>query len=141
LNPVKYKLSNRIRINNNIKEFTYRLFDLNRNKYPLDMSNVKIHYASNVNELETYFTLYKDEYTYISIPNTNYNYGLIQQLDIIDVVGKDYENVLMVLDNNYFYYDKKLSSFNSTKNDNLYLKILYLNILQNDCSLKDLICI
>ena len=50
---------------------------------------------------------------------------MIDRVDINEVVGKDYENVLMVLDNNYFYSNNKLSSYNSKKNDYLYLKILY----------------
>ena len=86
---------------------------------------MKIHYASNQEELETYFNIYKDDYIYITIPDTNYNCGFIEKLEIIDVVGKDYENVLMVLDNNFFYSNMKLSSYNSTNNDNLFLKILY----------------
>ena len=124
LNVLSYKLSNRIRINNNIKEFTYRLFGIN-NKHILDLSNVNIHYASTQQELLTYFNLYKKEYIYIKIPNTNYNCGEISVVDINEVVGKDYDNVLMVLDNNYFYSGEKLSSYNSIKNDYLYLKILY----------------
>ena len=125
LEPVKFKLSNKIRINNSIKDFTYRLFDLSLIKYPLDLSNINIHYASNQAELKRYFELYQKEYTYIAIPNTNYESGLLQKVNINDVVGKDYENVLMVIDSNYFYNNQKLSSYNSKKNDYLYLKILY----------------
>ena len=125
LDAVKFKLSNRIRINNNIKEFTYFLFNMKRNKNPLDLSNVNIHYASNKEELLRYFEIYKGDYTYITIPNTNYESGSICKVDINEVVGKDYENILMVLDNNYFYLDCKLSSHNSKKNNYLYLKILY----------------
>lgn len=125
MNAVKYKLSNRIRINNSIKEFTYRLFDLSRNKEALDLSYVKIHYVSNPTELARYFEIYQKGYTYITIPNTNYESGNISRVDINEVVGKDYENVLMVLDNNYFYSNMKLSSYNSKKNNYLYLKILY----------------
>lgn len=69
--------------------------------------------------------MYQKEYTYIAIPNTNYESGLLQKVNINDVVGKDYENVLMVIDSNYFYNNQKLSSYNSKKNDYLYLKILY----------------
>ena len=125
LGAIKYKLSNRIRINNTIKDFTYRLFDLSRNKTPLDLTNVKIHYASNKEELTSYFKIYQDSFTYITIPNTNYDSGNICAVDINEVVGKDYENVMMILDNNYFYSNKKLSSHNSQKNNYLYLKILY----------------
>ena len=125
IGAVKYKLSNRIRINNSIKDFTYRLFDRARKKTPLDLSYVNIHFASTSAELERYFEIYAKEYTYITIPNTNYSCKNINKVDISDVVGKDYENVLMVLDHNYFYSNMKLSSHNSKNNDYLYLKILY----------------
>lgn len=125
LKPLKYRLSNRIRINNSIKEFSYRLFDLSKGKGEIDLSYVKICYVSNELELQTYLNMYKEEYTYIKIPHTNYSTKQIATVDIDEVVGKDYENVLMILDKNYFYTNQKLSSFNSKKNDYLYLKILY----------------
>ena len=125
LGVIKFKLSNKIRISNNIKEFTYRLFDMNKNSNKIDLSSVHIHYASNTDELLTYFKMYQEEYTYITIPDTNYVCGEIVKVNIDEVVGKDYENVLMVLDNKYFYEGSKLSSHNSEKNNYLYLKILY----------------
>ena len=42
LNPSKHKLSNRIRLNESISNFTYRLFDLSLVKYPFDFSNVNV---------------------------------------------------------------------------------------------------
>ena len=125
LEPVKYKLSNRIRINNSIKEFTYRLFDLSLEKHELNLENVMIHYASNQDELNSYFTLYKEDYTYISLPQTNYKCDVINTLNINDVVGKDYDNVLMIMDLKYCYDNMKLCSYDSEENDYLYLKILY----------------
>ena len=125
LQPVKYKLSNRIRINNSIKEFTYRLFDLSLEKYKLNLEDVKLHYASNLEELKMYFEIYKNDYTYISIPNTKYQINDIKHLQISEVVGKDYDNVMMVIDENYYYNKMKLASYDSLSNDYLYLKILY----------------
>ncbi len=125
LAPVKHRLSNRIRINNSIKNFTYRLFDLSLKNYPLDLTDVNICFASNINELNKYLEIYSNEYTYIKVPNANYNSQVINTVEISDVVGKDYENVIMILDNNYFYKNGKLSSYNSIENDYLYLKILY----------------
>lgn len=125
LEPYKFKLSNRIRINNSITNFTYRLFDLSLLKYNLDLENVNLHYASTPEELNRYFDLYKDEFIYIKIPNTNYKCEEICSVSIGDVVGKDYENVLMIMDTNYYYSNNKLSSKDSIKNDYLYLKILY----------------
>lgn len=125
LNPIKYKISNRIRINDSIKEFSYVLFNLNRKRNNLDLSCVKIHYTDNEEDLEMYFKIYGNNHMYIKIPTTNYSSKCIECLQIDEVVGKDYENVLMVLDNNYFYVNGKLSTHNSKKNDYLYLKILY----------------
>jgi hypothetical protein len=123
LNPVKFKLSNRIRINNSISSFTKKLFDLST-KNKLDLSCVRIYYASNKEELETYFNIHSNQYTYIC-SNKKYQNENINTVDILDVVGKDYENVLMVIDTNYYYNKNKLASYDSSDNNYLNLKILY----------------
>lgn len=123
LNPVKFKLSNRIRINNSISTFTKKFFDLSFKKV-LDLSCVKIHYASNKEELETYFNIYHKEYTFIC-SDEKYQNEYINTVGILDVVGKDYENVLMVIDTNYYYNKNKLASYDSSDNNYLNLKILY----------------
>jgi hypothetical protein len=123
LNPVKFKLSNRIRINNSISSFTKKLFDLST-KNKLDLSCVRIYYASNKEELETYFNIHSNEYTYIC-SNKKYQNENINTVDILDVVGKDYENVLMILDSDFYYSKNRLMSFDSKNNDYLNLKILY----------------
>lgn len=123
LNPVKYKLSNKIRINNNISNFTYRLFDLDLNKYPFYFSNIEVLLANNKDELNTYFNMYCNDYIFIDVLNSNFNNT--NSVKIEDVLGNDYENVLIVLDQNFFYKDNKLNTHNSTINDYLYLKLLY----------------
>lgn len=125
LQPCTFSLSNRIRINNSIKDFTYRLFDLSLVKYKLDLEDVTLHYALDSKELKTYFNLYASNYTYIKIPNTNYDCGNITNVTIDDVVGKDYENVLIVMDDKFYYQGEKLQGHESVKNDYLYLKVLY----------------
>ena len=114
-----------LRINNNIKDFTYRLFDLNSKKHKLDLSDVNIHFASTKEELDLYFKMYNHDFAYISIPDTSYHQNVIDETEILDVVGKDYENVLMVIDDKFFYEKGILKSYNSKENDYLYLKILY----------------
>lgn len=123
LNPVKFKLSNRIRINNSISSFTKKFFDLST-KNKLDLSCVTLCYASNIKELETYFNIHSNEYTYIC-SNKKYQNENINTVDILDVVGKDYENVLMILDSDFYYSKNRLMSFDSKNNDYLNLKILY----------------
>lgn len=121
LNPSKHKLSNRIRLNESISSFTYRLFDLSLTKYFLDFSNINIHYASNKTELNAYFKMY-EKYTFIGF-DEKYNWK--NKVEILDVLGNDYENVLMVLDNNFMYSNNKLSVHNASSNAYLYLKLLY----------------
>ena len=121
-NPVKYKLSNKIRINNNIANFTYRLFDLSLKKYPLDFSNVSIIFANNPHELNVHLNRFKEDYVYIDIAN---QFDFKNKVSINEVLGKDYDNVLMILDNNFYYENTKLKTHNSKTNDFLYLKLLY----------------
>lgn len=123
LNPVKYKLSNKIRINNNISNFSYRLFDLSLTKYPFNFSNIDILLANTKKELNTYLTMYSNDYVYIDILNSNSSFPNCVKIE--DVLGNDYENVLLVLDQNFHYTKNKLSAHNSTENDYLYLKLLY----------------
>ena len=123
LNPVKYKLSNKIRINNNISNFTYRLFDLSLLKYPFNFSNIDILLANTKEELDTYLSMYSNDYIYIDILKSDNN--VPNKVLINDVLGNDYENVLIILDQNFHYIDNKLRAHNSRKNDYLYLKLLY----------------
>ena len=122
LNPVKYKLSNKIRINNNISNFTYRLFDLSLEKYPFNFSNVLILFANNVDELNTYVDMYK-EYTFIDL--FNYSLNISNKVSVSDVLGNDYEKVLVVMYSRFYYSDLKLKSRKSEADDFLYLKLLY----------------
>lgn len=123
LNPVKYKLSNKIRINNNISNFTYRLFDLSLSKYPFNFSNVEVVLANNENELTTYINMYSKNFIYIDILNLNYDFP--NRVKIDDVLGNDYENVLIIIDEKFYYKGSKLGAQNSNENDYLYLKLLY----------------
>lgn len=126
LNPLKFKLSNRIRINNSIANFSYRLFNLSLKKYELDFSNVNIHFANSIVELKMYLKMYENDFVHIKM--SEHEIFLNNGVSISEVLGKDYENVLLVLDNNFFYNNDKLSTHNSVDNDYLMLKLLYQGI-------------
>lgn len=123
LNTVKYKLSNKIRINTNITNFSNRLFDLSLTNYNFNFSNIEVILANNNKELDTYLSMYSREYTYIDILNYKNNYP--NKVLVDDVLGNDYKNVVVVVDNNFYYNNKKLMAHNSKNNDYLYLNLLY----------------
>ena len=109
-----YKLHEKIRTNKELAYFITVLFDLNRIHHikPKD-KNINIVYFENLLEAKEYI-LNKHDYTYISYtPNTG-NYGEyceMHQLNFAEVgtahqvIGQEFENVITILDKN-FYYDK-----------------------------------
>ncbi len=110
----KYKLNDKIRINKALASFITVLLDLKR-KHHIETSskNINVVYFENLEDAKQYI-LNKKNYTYISYtPNTG-NYGNrceMHRLNFLksntahQVIGQEFENVITVLDKN-FYYDE-----------------------------------
>lgn len=110
----KYKLNEKIRTNKVLASFITVLLDLKR-KHHIETSskNIDIIYFENLEEAKQYI-LNKKNYTYISYtPNTG-NYGNLCEMHRLNfaksntahqVIGQEFENVITVLDKN-FYYDE-----------------------------------
>ena len=64
-----------------------------------------------------------EDYVYIDLFDNEFNPP--NKVLINDVLGNDYEKVLVVIDHNFHYSNQKLRSYNSKTNDYLYLKLLY----------------
>lgn len=111
LNPVGYKLSNRIRVNNEVADFTRRLFNLSIDKKYPGYSCVKVIYANDDVQLNKYLLDYLRE-NYVFISNGSPNAFSKYSINVNDVIGADYERVLMLVDNNFYYQDGRLKSQN-----------------------------
>lgn len=117
----KYKLNNKIGHNESLSSFIKKLFNFNTinfdNLTKKDYKDINIYFTKNENDASIY-TSYLNRLGWEHIYLTTSRFDL-EALDRVkfssrhsshDVIGQEYENVVIVLDN-YFYYttDNKLS--------------------------------
>ena len=127
-----HKLSDKIRTNIELASFIYTLMNLNR-PVPEDITfnNVDILYANNVEEAKLLIDNYrKKDYTFINYSLSNYFESHFEQYDgdydTHHVIGLEFDNVLMVLDDTFYYDDSNvLRGIGHPNPDYIYTKLLY----------------
>ncbi|EGK8085152.1 hypothetical protein IO401_001410, partial [Campylobacter lari] len=120
ISNVKYKLSKKIRHNEEIASFIYQIFDLNKiNKYKnknYNYNNITIHYEENINSANKYIQYLKNTKNYNHIYLTN---SVRRRETLDDIVfnsdmsahksiGQEYNNILVVIDKYFYYNDNRL---------------------------------
>lgn len=137
-NIMKFSLSKKIRTNKELVNFIKTLFDLKRkNDLKPNNKNVSVLYFNTLVEAKQYI-LSNKKYCYISYtPNTG-NYSPLcyaHYLNFSDigtaheVVGQEFENVLVVLGKHFYYdNDKKLRAYKIQHNPYNPLKMFYQQI-------------
>lgn len=137
LTPLKkFTLSEKIRTNAQMSSFIACLSNLNQpTKYVYD--NVDLLYAETPAEAVKILTLYKTKnFTFINFTKSIYvsspyaKFDLVTTYNTHSVIGQEFDNVIMVLDDS-FYYDeqtKQLKAVVHPNPDYLYLKLLYQGI-------------
>jgi len=130
------RLVYRVRINHELFFFIRNMMQLNEApKYPVKYSNVDVLYANDVTEAEQIAAFYKEkEYTPISFIASEYTDNTVDYY----VIGQEYDNVVITIDNN-FKYNKKgdLETFTNPNPDFLFTKLLY----QNATRVREKLCI
>lgn len=122
-----FRLTKTIRSNKNITLFVNCLLDITKWRKEYCFGNISIKYVPNQNEAVAIAKSTAD-YEYISFTPSNYKGGLGYQVgrkNTHQVIGQEFDNVVMVL-NNYFYYEEGRLKANShpCPNYNL-IKLLY----------------
>lgn len=120
ISNVKYKLSKKIRHNEEIASFIYQIFDLNKiNKYKnknYNYNNITIHYEENIDSANKYIQYLKNTKNYNHIYLTN---SVRRRETLDDIVfnsdmsahksiGQEYNNILVVIDKYFYYNDNRL---------------------------------
>lgn len=125
-----YKLTNKIRTNKDLALFITCLFDLTKYHEEYVFNNVKIIYEPNqlqaVNMAKKMD--FENEYTYITYTPSFYDDALDYQKtdrNTHAVIGQEFENVCMIIDNNFYYENKKLQAVTHPNPDYLFTKLLY----------------
>ena len=112
LEPQKYKLNTKIRCNQEINAFVKNLFDLSKSSPNQIYSNISIQYFNSQIYAKRYLKIIEDDgwkvidYTpdiYNSRPYDMYSINAIDKTH--DVIGQEFDNVVAVIDE-YFYYNK-----------------------------------
>ncbi len=117
-----YALTGRIRTNKNIAEFVNCLYNLkNRVSKYNDMSNINLAFANNFEEASKIVQYYRDKgFIYI-----NFNNELVKfkDYDVSEVIGQEYDKVIVCIDEKFKYLGNKLKS---KDNQNfIYTNLLY----------------
>ncbi|EKE4208793.1 DUF2075 domain-containing protein, partial [Campylobacter coli] len=121
ISNIQYKLSKKIRHNEELAAFIYQMFDLNKvNKYKnknYNYNNTTIHYEKNLDSAKNYIHYLKNTKNYNHIYLTN---SVRRKETLDDIVfdsnisahksiGQEYDNVLVVIDQHFYYNNNKLA--------------------------------
>lgn len=127
------KLKNNIRTNKETDAFTQKLFNLNcRIDIPYKYDKIDIIYADSIDEARQITSYYrrKKGYTFIEYTKWKRSQSSINEysgdINTHQVIGQEYDNVVMVLDDNFYYTDKgHLETKEHPSGNYLFSKLLY----------------
>lgn len=127
LNPLSFKLTNSIRINNELYYFTRAIFDLNYQMVSFNHQDIEVSYAATINDLNRLLTYYDQSgYELIAYPNScqyqvkSYGYEM--------VIGNEFNKSMLIIDSDFIYEEEKLK----TKGNPFFLKenLLYQGLVR-----------
>ena len=126
-----YKLSNKIRINREIASFIRILFGKENIQPNQLFPNVKLYYKPK-NSWRSFIDYLENKQGYVYIPYTPsmynfdyYEYNRDTSTNTHHVIGQEFNKVVMVLGDMFYFKDGKLSSFKHPNSDYLYTSLLY----------------
>lgn len=112
VSPKHFKLTEKIRTNKEIASFTKNLFDLSKRNQTQEYSNIYLQYFSNNLEAKEYMEILKNQgwkiINYTPSRFHTYPYDHFQNFlddSVHNVIGQEFDNVVVVLDQ-HFYYDQ-----------------------------------
>lgn len=127
------KLTDKIRTNKETDAFTKKLFNLDCNvDVPYKYEKIDILYADSIEEARQITSYYrrKKGYTFIEYTKWRRSQSPINEyfgdINTHEVIGQEYDSVIMVLDDNFYYTDKRrLETKEHPSGNYLFSKLLY----------------
>lgn len=123
------KLTTKIRTNKEIALFITCLRDLSKFREEYTFKNVKIIFENDKQKaVNLAKTMANDGYTYISYTASFYNKELEYQksdLNTHQVIGQEFDGVVMVMDENFYYEGRILKGKTHPNPDYIYTQLLY----------------
>lgn len=133
----KYELSDRIRTNKELISFMRQMIDLNDTpKEHMNYPNISLNYANDSTEARLLLNYYHNrDFIFINFSKTNYGhspyseYIFEEDFDTHHVIGQEFDNVVILMDNSFFYNSANtLSSISHPNPDYLYPNLFYQGI-------------
>ncbi len=127
---VSFTLSKKIRTNREIAAFISGLFDLNKINRNFEYTNIEILYSSCREVTQCMIKQYNSMgYIYINHTPSSYYHGsfdsLPQTINSHHVIGLEFDNVLVVINNDFFYQDSRLNAIKHPNPNYIYTQLLY----------------
>ncbi len=129
LNPIEtYLLSDRIRANRELFSFTTSIMDLKKKaRKNINFSAVSLCYAGDIIEAKYIVEYFKDKnYAFVDYSNLYNTFG---GYDIHQVIGQDFDKVVMVMDRKFFYNEEgSLQAYQDDDIEYIYTQLFYQGI-------------
>lgn len=139
-----YKLTNKIRTNKELALFITCLRDLSKYRPEYSFPNVRIIFEPDqMKALLRARELELEGYTYISYTPSIYKSRLDYQVSVHNthnVIGQEFEGVCMILDDNWFYQNNKLTGRVHPNPDYLFAQLLYQGLTRVRSKLALIVC-
>lgn len=132
-NAICKELSKKIRTNKEIAVFVRRLFSLNVESGQIRFDNIEILYASEILEAGRIIERYRaNGYQYIYYTPSQYKswnsdiwVHISEGYSTHDVIGQEFDRVIMPMDRNFFFENEKLKSYAHPYNEYILPKMLF----------------
>ena len=140
---IKYKLSDKIRTNKEIANFIKALFDNKRNNISIsNCGNIDFDYFTDLSNVKSYLSIITNEgWEVLRLTPSRFNnehhesYSQLSSKNSHRVIGQEFDNVAVVIDEYFSYAPSGLLTYNSTTYYDS-VKMLFQNITRTRKKLK-----
>ena len=127
---IKYNLTNKIRSNPEIISFIQAMLEPSRKTDIKNSNRVKIYYSrSDKHSSNLIKELESRGYIYIKYTPSNFKDGHMDRMPVSinshQVIGQEFDKVVLILNNDFFYYKNVLISKQHPNPDYIFTKLLY----------------
>lgn len=131
LHPKRYELKNIIRCSKEIQAFITNLFDLAKQSSNQKYMNISMQYFSTYDGASSYLHyLHEEGWKVLDLVPPNSAAAHLPENSFYEVIGQDYEEVAVIIDESFYYNDQNKLSYKDTEKRLKYhkTKLLFQNV-------------
>lgn len=123
------KLTEGVRTNKKVISFVEKLMDLSKQRRNIDYRFIDLIYISEIEDVNNLLEIYEKNYTILNYTESIFNRAkwelLRSDFNSHEVIGLEYDNVLVIMGPEIYYENKKLTALNHPCPNYKYEKLLY----------------